>query len=147
MSNDLVRRELSAGQLQNHVAALRQVAVVGRNTFTDSVKSLCEYVDPVGDMSKSGGKAYVHFTRQLYRCLGLTKQQADSRINGENFRDVTDGAVLMVLYTAEIECASIIESAIKNKELRTEIKRRIKECFERHAETYRRIRTNWGQAT
>lgn len=133
--------------LPAHLDAVRAISITGRRTFTDSVKTLCNYTDPAGNISTSNGKAYVHFTRQLYRCFGLSEKQAEARLNGECLRDMLDQALLASIHMAEIECASLIDAAIKNQELRSDIKKQIKACFEHHAQTWRRIYSNWQRSS
>ena len=105
-----IRRERSEHQL-----AVRALNKAGRVSFTDAIQRLCEYVDPAGDRStstkvdKKTGKltnaAFPHFTRQLYRCFGLTEAQAEAKLAGDSLRDILNEVVLVAIYQAEMEAS------------------------------------------
>lgn len=126
-----------------HQIAVRALTIAGRASFTDAIQALNHYVDPAGDFSKSTkidkktGKtiqaAFVHFTRQLYRCFGLTEAQAEAKLAGDSLRDILNEIVLMDIYRAEIEAALWITSRMKTRELRKVIKAGVKTIFEKHA--------------
>lgn len=136
------RASLRRAQSEHHLA-VRTLTKAGRVSFTDAIQQLNEYVDPAGDRSQSTkidkktGKtinaSFIHFTRQLYRCFGLTEAQADAKLAGESLRDILNEITLMAIYQAEIEAALFITSLIKARELRKIIKVGIKSIFEKHA--------------
>lgn len=127
----------------DHQIAVRTLTKAGRVSFTDAIQRLNEYVDPAGDRSsstkidKKTGKlihaSFPHFTKQLYRCFGLSEEQAEAKLAGDSLRDVLNEIVLMAIYQAEIEAALWITSRIVAKELRKVIKAGIKTIFEKHA--------------
>ena len=127
-----------------HQLAVRVLAKAGRVSFTDAIQQLNDYMDPAGDYSKSTkvdkktGKtvqaAFISFTRQLYRCFGLTELQAEAKLAGESLRDILNEIVLMAIYQAEIEAALWITSRIDTNELRKVIKAGLKTIFEKHAD-------------
>lgn len=126
-----------------HQIAVRLLTVAGRISFTDAIQELNDYVDPAGDCSKSTkidkktGKtvqaSFIHFTKQLYRCFGLTEAQAEAKLAGDSLRDIVNEIILMAIYNAETEASLWIVSRIKAKELRKTIKSGIKTIFEKHA--------------
>lgn len=136
------RASLRRAQSEHH-QAVRILTKAGRVSFTDALQQLKDYVDPAGDYSKSTkvdkktGKtiqaSFVHFTRTLYRCFGLTEAQAEAKLAGESLRDILNEIVLMAIYQAEIEAALWITSRIDAKELRKVIKAGLKAIFEKHA--------------
>ena len=137
------RASIRRAQSEHHLA-VRVLTKAGRVSFTDAINQLNEYVDPAGDRSsstkidKKTGKtvkaAFIHFTRQLYRCFGLTETQAEAKLAGESLRDILNEIVLMAIYQAEIEAALWITSRIDAKELRKVIKAGMKTIFEKHAD-------------
>ena len=126
-----------------HLLAVRTLTKAGRGSFTDAIQQLNEYVDPAGDRSsstkldKKTGKvisaSFIQFTRQLYRCFGLSEAQAEAKLAGDSLRDILNEIVLMAIYQAEIEAALWITSRIDAKELRKVIKAGLKSIFEKHA--------------
>lgn len=134
----MLRREKT-----EHHLAIRTLTIAGRSSFTDAIKLLNEYTDPSGDCSKSAKidkntgnlihGSFIHFTRELYRCFGLTEAQAEARLAGDSLRDILNEIVLMAIYQAELEAALFIASMIKMQELRKSIKEGIKSIFAKHA--------------
>lgn len=134
----ILRREKT-----EHHLAVRTLTIAGRSSFTDAIKLLNEYTDPAGDLSKSAKidkktgnlihGSFIYFTRELYRCFGLTEAQAEARLAVDSLRDILNEIVLMAIYQAELEAALFITSMIKMKELRKTIKDGIKDIFAKHA--------------
>ena len=77
--------------------------------------------------------AFPHFTRQLYRCFGLTEAQAEAKLAGDSLRDILNEVVLVAIYQAEMEASIWITFSINAQELRKVIKAGIKTIFEKHA--------------
>lgn len=136
------RASLRRAKSEHHLA-VRVMNKAGRVSFTDAIQQLNDYVDPAGDRSsstkidKKTGKlihaSFPHFTKQLYRCFGLSEAQVEAKLAGDSLRDMLNEIVLMAIYQAEMEASLWITSRISAKELRKVIKAGIKTIFDKHA--------------
>jgi hypothetical protein len=123
--------------------AIRLLGKEYRRGFTDAIQMLDDYICPAtGESSTSNGRSYTAYTQALNKRFGLSKEQAEAHANGENIRDLVDGMTLHAILLAEADAASEIIGGIREKLPRQLIKMRMKEAFERHAGTLRRIQTN-----
>jgi hypothetical protein len=123
--------------------AVRLLGKEYRRGFTDAIKEFDNYICPsTGDASQSAGKSYIAYTRTLNKIFGLSKEQAEAHANGENIRDLVPGPVLHAILLAELDAAAEIYGGMRDKMPRQSIKMRMKEAFERHANTLRRIQMN-----